>query len=433
MRSGGLTRYAIDLMGEQAKSNEVVHLYPGKIDFINKKTRIKKNNKVEGKISHWEIINSLPLPVFRGIKEPNDFMISISKEIYTNFLYEINPDVIHIHTLMGLHKEFFEAVKELGIKMIYTTHDYFGICPTINLYKDRENINCNNYNEGKGCLECCCNAMGTRSLLLTQTSIYPMLKKFKKIITAKKGNEIPERSDGDVKDLDGALAHNYIVLREFYFDMLRKIDFFHFNSTLTEKVFKAYLPGIAGRVVDITHGGIKQKSVGKTKNHKIRIGYLGPLKEHKGFFILLDAFKQLPSDQYELHLYGDNAKTDPIENVYLHGRYSREELESIFAEIDVLVVPSVWQETFGFVTLEGLSYGTPVIVSKNVGSKDIVKEEFGWTINSNSSSELFKLLSSLTKEILYVKHLKIEEVCKVDIMEKHSKDMCEQIYSKIVK
>lgn len=35
-RSGGLTRYASDLMEEQTKHNEVFHLYPGKVDFLIK-------------------------------------------------------------------------------------------------------------------------------------------------------------------------------------------------------------------------------------------------------------------------------------------------------------------------------------------------------------------------------------------------------------
>ena len=46
-----------------------------------------------------------------------------SKDIYRAFLNEFKPDVIHVHTLQGFHKELFEAAKECSIRMVYTTHD----------------------------------------------------------------------------------------------------------------------------------------------------------------------------------------------------------------------------------------------------------------------------------------------------------------------
>lgn len=45
------------------------------------------------------------------------------------------------------------------------------------------------------------------------------------------------------------------------------------------------------------------------------------------------------------------------------------ELENIFKSIDLLIVPSLWKETFGFLVLEALSFGTHVMVSQNVGAK----------------------------------------------------------------
>ena len=41
---------------------------------------------------------------------------------------------------------------------------------------------------------------------------------------------------------------------------------------------------------------------------------------------------------------------------------------------DVLVVPSLWKETYGLVVPEAISYGVPVIVSENVGAKDILEK-----------------------------------------------------------
>ncbi len=53
----------------------------------------------------------------------------------------------------------------------------------------------------------------------------------------------------------------------------------------------------------------------------------------------------------------------------------------IFEETDVLIMPSVWNETFGFTVLEALSHGVPVIVSKNVGAKDLLEDgRFGMIV-----------------------------------------------------
>lgn len=355
-RSGGLTKYAIDLMQEESRKNRVYHLYPGNIDLFNRKTRINKvDNNIFSEIFHYQLINSLPLPLFDGVKEPDDFMYAVPIDIYVDFFKKIQPEIIHVHTLMGIHREFFLAAKELGIKIIYTTHDYFGICPKINLYKDQNGVNCTNYEDGNGCVNCCFNSMETSKLLVAQTPIYPLLKKMKSLKNSRNKEDSEQIESSQIQRKE-ELARKYVLLREFYFDLLSKVDLFHFNSTLAEQVFKEYLPDIKGKVIEITHSNIEQpKHTVKLGAKKIRIGYLGPVKKHKGFFFLLNVFKQLPIDKFELHLYGDESS---MEGIYSHGGFNVNDLERIFSTIDVLVVPSLWKETFGFIVLEALTYGT---------------------------------------------------------------------------
>ncbi|MBT2658628.1 glycosyltransferase [Bacillus sp. ISL-18] len=428
MRSGGLTRYAVDLMEEQAKSHNVYHLYPGNVDLFNKNTRIIRNKNPKGNIEHYELINSLPLPIFRGVKEPKDFMVSVSPEVYTDFLKKIMPETIHIHTLMGIHKEFLITAKNLGIKIVYTTHDYYGICPTINLYKDNKKINCTDFENGKGCAECSRNALGTKALLLSQTPFYPILKKAKKFLL-KKNNVGVNSSEGSSADISEESAEEYVHLREYYFEMFRMVDYFHFNSSLTEKLFKEYMPSIKGEVVGITHRGINKGKVDKSEASKIRLGYLGPFKDYKGFFFLLEAFKDLPNDQFELHLYGDETQVEVPSNVFLHGRYDSSELSSIFSSIDVLVIPSLWKETFGFVVLEALSNGTPVIISDNVGSKDLVQESFGVIFKASSPLELNNLFRKLDKNTLQQRNKSINQTFKLDLINEHVNNINNKIYS----
>lgn len=51
----------------------------------------------------------------------------------------------------------------------------------------------------------------------------------------------------------------------------------------------------------------------------------------------------------------------------------QKELSSIMKNNDILIVPSLWKETFGFTLLEGLSNAIPIIATDTVGSKDLIK------------------------------------------------------------
>lgn len=86
--------------------------------------------------------------------------------------------------------------------------------------------------------------------------------------------------------------------------------------------------------------------------------------------------------------------------IRVHGRYSYTELEKIFNETDVLVAPSIWYETFGFTALEALSYGVPVIISGNVGAKDILAQGAGVVIENIDVPKLFTTLQNLTPDKL---------------------------------
>ena len=47
-------------------------------------------------------------------------------------------------------------------------------------------------------------------------------------------------------------------------------------------------------------------------------------------------------------------------------------MKAVNENMDLLIVPSICKETFSLITLEALSFGVPVLVSSNVGAKDIV-------------------------------------------------------------
>lgn len=136
-RSGGLNRYSTDLIKAQSKEHDVVALLPGPWRPWRRECRIERRASKNG-IKRFVMCNALPIPLLYGIRMPSDFMtVHIDKRNFEEFFVEMNPDVIHLHTLMGMPEEALCFFKDKGVKIVYTSHDYFGICPKVNLINNK--------------------------------------------------------------------------------------------------------------------------------------------------------------------------------------------------------------------------------------------------------------------------------------------------------
>ncbi len=164
-RSGGMTKYATDLMQEQSKEHDVILLYPAGYKWCCKKTFWSRDVRFE-QIETIKLNNSLPIPLLFGIKKTKSFFSSrvMSSESMMSLYDAIKPDVFHVHTLMGLPKELLQFFKSKGVKLIYTSHDYFGICPKVNLIDFNGELCCEP--SAKKCYECNQDAKSTLYLRL---------------------------------------------------------------------------------------------------------------------------------------------------------------------------------------------------------------------------------------------------------------------------
>lgn len=132
-RRGGLNRYATDLIEEQGKKHKVALLYPNGYRWWKKRCFISMPQIKDG-ITCYRLVNSEPVPLLYGIKNPLSFQgRQISEKNFEVFYNNYRPDVLHLHTLMGMPEEVLRFFKEKGVRIIYTSHDYFGICPQVNL------------------------------------------------------------------------------------------------------------------------------------------------------------------------------------------------------------------------------------------------------------------------------------------------------------
>lgn len=180
------------------------------------------------------------------------------------------------------------------------------------------------------------------------------------------------------------------------------IDHFHFNSEQTGTIFKSYIKTLNGTVIPITHREIKDQREIKTYDslRNLHLGFIGNLTTYKGFPLLRNILSTLYNNgevNWDLSVWGGNKSLDKDLPIIYKGKFNKENIKEVYKKMDVLIVPSIWNETFSLVTLEALSYGTPVIVSKHVGAQDLVKT-YSPECVYNTKKDLKELISKLLRD-----------------------------------
>lgn len=382
VRKGGLVKYVIDLAVAQSKSNDVVILYPGSLSRKQENranVRIRKKGK-KFDIRLFVIHNSLPIPMGNGIQEADKFMLKCNKSIYLSFLQEVKPDVIQMHSLMGIHVEFLIAANELNIPIVYTTHDYYGLCPTINMFCDGRICT----EPGQRCHECSVHAYPDKRMVLEQSELYRfychnmwLMQIMQWGFVRKLFKSIRSRQDvGKVKTHEVLSNCDYSTLLNYYKKIFSKVDYFHFNSYVAKRVYENCLGSCIGEVLLVSNSGVKDRRSLHKSQGKLKIGFLGGDSSFKGLDTLLEVCSEVYEEgktEIELQIYGSVQQSDYPFCKY-HKPYGEKELDSVFQHMDVLAVPSKCPETFAMVALEAIAHGVPVLLTECVGAGMLVEE-----------------------------------------------------------
>lgn len=225
--------------------------------------------------------------------------------------------------------------------------------------------------------------------------------------------------------------NKYQKLLDYYKKCFSLVDCFHYNSETSKEVFMQYLPTSKGQVVSITHGGIEDHRIRKVYGHDVlHIGFIGKSTPYKGLPLLISMLKDIGmSESWDLSVWGGGVGKHPSLPIYYKGKFDSSTIADVYEAMDVLIVPSIWKETFSLVTLEALSYGVPVIVSDNVGAQDIVKLYYPKFVYHSGDE-----LKGLICEILSDKNLLADFNDKLlsskwkFSMEEHAKEIIGKIY-----
>jgi glycosyltransferase involved in cell wall biosynthesis len=252
------------------------------------------------------------------------------------------PDVVHVHHLLGLTMPLVPLVRERGIPAVVTLHDHWFLCPEVQpfrphahpLHGDRWGLNCFVHLE-----------------LLRPRRAAAMVLQGEALVRARQHLERARVARAELAAADLLIAPSRFVAQRF-----------------AEAGWAATLTYV------LPHGIPRLELPARTtRQGATRVGFLGPILPDKGVALLLRAFRGVRDPACRLDVRGPApdprfarrvrrlAARDP--RVSLGDGLPHEEVGAFLSSLDLLVVPSRFQESFSLVAHEAFAAGVPVLAS----------------------------------------------------------------------
>jgi glycosyltransferase involved in cell wall biosynthesis len=462
LRAGGLIEYAEDLMAAQVANGDNVGFFTaGRRYPWFRRPRLWRSKR-KG-VQYFELINS-PLVIDEfGSKDPAlDMHERDSERILREVIAEFKPEMIHIQELASLPSSVLEIAHESGVATVMTLQDYLPLCPTFRLYDYRGEV-CLQREVGHKCVPCCATLSGSPGLVMKMTAIYEASRLLspklaaqlwrakdavKPLARALRGGRSPEpaplSSPAPENAGDPAAAHQFQKRREVAASRLGKVDVLVAQSTRVAEIYRTL--GVTSERLQTLHLTVNHLSAIHFKRRTatpspvtfVTLGGCGTIA--KGALLLSRAVELLapsvPPDSFRLLVFGgllpDVQTLLRLPQVDYRGVYGREQLDQILGEADVGIIPSVWEEAYGYTGVEMLAKGLPVIGNRIGGIVDyVIPGMTGWLNSTKTAEELAAIMRNIIEnpEQVVTLNRAIEQSRSsiVKTMETH-RDEIEQVY-----
>ena len=280
---------------------------------------------------------------------------TIKKE-YLEVCDEFKPDIIHTNCLSGISLNVWKINKSINIPTVHTIRDYWLLSPR-SIIENENKIN----------------------------KIYRIYLKLFQKYCRKKSRYV------EFVTAPSKFTLNTMINNGFFENAKQKLCIVNSIEVNSEKLIRV----------------ISEKK--KRKEEKIKFIYAGWLSEEKGVKNLISAFTKINNNKIELIICGDGKLKNYIEDStkkdgrlkYL-GKLKPIELEKEYYNADVLIIPSVWEEPFGRVVIEGNLQGLPVIGSNRGGIPEIISTmKSGIVYNGYDEFELINSINKLSSREAY--------------------------------
>lgn len=298
-------------------------------------------------------LNQVPDNGMRSLYDPE------YKKMVIDIIDGLGISFVHVHHMIGHYFDIIDVCRERNIRTAITLHDFYCLCPTVNLiYKSKYCLPL----KDKDCASC--------------------LKEKKGIIN----NIIP-------------------VWQSNWRGFLLKFDNVLVPSNSTKTIIESNLKDIDCLVLE--HGVKLERKIAKRldSDDVLNVAFVGVMTEHKGSNVLKYLIDNTSNKKIQYHLFGDSLveglKQNKSNYIY-HGRYSRENLPGLLEQNNIHLVCnlSIWPETYSYTLTETIASGIPVL-SFDIGAvgERIKKYGFGWTLNETNEKCVLKKISSIFDDL----------------------------------
>lgn len=262
---------------------------------------------------------------------------------FTAIFNEVQPHVLFTNNLSGFSTCVWSVAKKLNIPIVHTLRDYYLQC--IKSTKFKSSKSCNSL-----CLEC------------------KLLTKLKKT---------------NSHNVDYVVGISKYILKN-------HTSQGYFNNTPSSVIYNGF------------QFNINQKNTQKTKKDTMVFGFLGQLQPSKGIEFLLENLQNFKNKNWILKIAGEGEKkyqeklktNYKINNVLFLGY---QEKSTFFSEIDLLIVPSLWQEPFGRIIIEAMMNQVPVLTASKGGIPEIMKDN-SWFLFQPNKNNFTEKISDILKD-----------------------------------
>jgi len=390
--SGGAVEYQQSLINAVSKNSwNTVCFFAApryKFQFSNKPFIVEY---YKNQIKYIELFNALNH--FSALNNPDDECKNlIIHNLTEKIIDDEKPDIVHIHELQLHCASIIDILNQKKIPAIKTMHNYYDICPQRDLWYCNE-TNCIDFDEGKNCVKCLANRLKYKSHLYF--SGLSLSAKILKTICKYFLQTLQNFEVSVFKKNIFFSAEQYNNRRKYFLEKLNKLDIIHCSSIGSAEIFMKYgvqkekikIIPIATERIEI----IKKKKV-RGVEYPIVFGYAGGLNKHKGYEILIDAFSKLNQKKVKLVVWESSAKKilKPRGLAIEYKKpYNKNCINEAFKDIDVGIIPSIWNEVFALIGNEWIKAGIPVIAS-NIGgiTQWLVDNENGFLFTAGDSAAL---------------------------------------------
>jgi len=313
------------------------------------------------------------------------------------------PVIAHLHNVYHqITPSIITILKNAGIKVVLTLHDYKLICPTYLMINDKDAI-CNKC-QGKYFIQATLNRCQEGSLL-------------KSLLLSIEG-----------------YWHRWVKSYE-------KVDLFLSPSKFLADLVAEYRID-TGRI-KVLHNGIAINEYKPSEADGGYAVYFGRISREKGVETLLQAHRLL-SNKFHLKIIGTGPLMEELAQRYsgveFTGYKAGEELKELIKRASFVVVPSEWYENCSMAVLESMAFGKPVIGSRIGGIPEQIEDgKTGFLYEMGNAEELAEKMvvlasnKELRKKMGRAARKKVERKYSLDAHCTKLMEIYEELLSKVEK